>query len=191
MMSSASKNRRLSRSVLLPRLARFVLEQGLGTASLRPLARAAGTSDRMLIYHFGNKEALIAEVLAHIARSYASLLDEALGEERPATRRRCLARILSQAREPRLEPYAMLWWEVVAGAARGAPGYREAASAMIETQLAWLETRMPPGDPDPAGGARYLLTLLEGTLLLSATGHARLAREGLQKGLLDSGAPAA
>jgi hypothetical protein len=38
---------------------------------------------------------------------------------------------------------------------------------------------MPEGDPDPAGGARYLLTLLEGTLMLGAVGHARTAREGL------------
>ncbi|MFZ9395925.1 MAG: TetR family transcriptional regulator, partial [Erythrobacter sp.] len=52
---------RLSREILLPRLAAHVLAHGLAGASLRPLARAAGTSARMLIYHFGSKERLIAE----------------------------------------------------------------------------------------------------------------------------------
>jgi hypothetical protein len=45
--------------------------------------------------------------------------------------------------------------------------------------LGWLEGQMPAGDPDPTGGARYLLTLIEGTLMLAAIGHARTAREGL------------
>jgi AcrR family transcriptional regulator len=42
----------------------YALEHGLIGMSLRPLAAAMGTSDRMLIYHFGSKDALIAAVLA-------------------------------------------------------------------------------------------------------------------------------
>jgi AcrR family transcriptional regulator len=41
----------------------YVLEHGLITLSLRPLAAALGTSDRMLIYHFGGKDHLVADVL--------------------------------------------------------------------------------------------------------------------------------
>lgn len=41
----------------------YVLEHGLIGLSLRPLAARLGTSDRMLIYHFGGKDALIAEVI--------------------------------------------------------------------------------------------------------------------------------
>lgn len=41
-----------------------VLEHGLIGLSLRPLAAALGTSDRMLIYHFGSKDELIVAVLA-------------------------------------------------------------------------------------------------------------------------------
>lgn len=169
----------MSKETLLPLLAAHVLEHGLGQASLRPLAKAAGTSDRMLIYHFGNKQSLMRELLEHVAGVYANALELALGGERAATRQQCFARILAQGREPGMQPFMVLWWEIVAGAARGLPGYAEAAEAMIAKQLAWLETQMPEGDPDPAGGARYLLTLLEGTLMLSAVGHARTAREGL------------
>jgi AcrR family transcriptional regulator len=41
----------------------YVLEHGLLGLSLRPLAAALGTSDRMLIYHFGSKDDLVATVL--------------------------------------------------------------------------------------------------------------------------------
>ncbi len=41
----------------------YVLEHGLIALSLRPLAAALGTSDRMLLYHFGSKDELVAAVL--------------------------------------------------------------------------------------------------------------------------------
>ncbi len=41
----------------------YVLEHGLIGLSLRPLAAAIGTSDRMLLYHFGSKDDLVAAVL--------------------------------------------------------------------------------------------------------------------------------
>lgn len=59
-MANSSLNTTMSKQTLLPKLAAHVLRHGLGSASLRPLAKAAGTSDRMLIYHFGSKDALVA-----------------------------------------------------------------------------------------------------------------------------------
>lgn len=41
----------------------YVLEHGLIGLSLRPLAAALGTSDRMVLYHFGSKDELVADVL--------------------------------------------------------------------------------------------------------------------------------
>src|SRR3954447_26012850 len=41
----------------------YVLEHGLIGLSLRPLAAALGTSDRMLLYHFEGKDDLVATVL--------------------------------------------------------------------------------------------------------------------------------
>jgi AcrR family transcriptional regulator len=41
----------------------YVLEHGLIGLSLRPLAEAIGTSDRMLLYHFAGKDDLVATVL--------------------------------------------------------------------------------------------------------------------------------
>lgn len=169
----------MSRESLLPKLAAHVLAKGLGAASLRPLAEAAGTSDRMLIYHFGNKRKLVEDVLAHIAQTYTDVLDEAVGSERAATRQELVARNLAFIRAPETQPFQALWWEIVAGAARGVPGHRETAEKVMTKLLDWLETQMPEDDPDPRGGARYLLTLIEGAQMLGTVGHTRTAREGL------------
>lgn len=52
------------REELLDRVTDHVLAEGLIGLTLRPVAAAIGTSDRMLVYHFGTRDALVAAVLA-------------------------------------------------------------------------------------------------------------------------------
>ena len=170
---------RMSRDSLLPLLAKHVLKNGLQGASLRPLAKAAGTSDRMLIYHFGNKQKLLADLVGYLTDQYAASLDATIGNRRAVTRKACLARILSASRKPSMQPFMVVWWEIVAGAARGTPGYRDAAQRVMTQLLDWLENEMPADDPDPHGGARYLLTLIEGSQMLAVVGQQGIAQDGL------------
>ncbi len=51
------------RHVLAEAATDYVVEHGLIDLSLRPLAAALGTSDRMLLYHFKDKHDLVATVL--------------------------------------------------------------------------------------------------------------------------------
>src|SRR6476661_1699755 len=51
------------RQVLAEAATDYVLEHGLLDLSLRPLAAELGTSDRMLLYHFKDKNDLVATVL--------------------------------------------------------------------------------------------------------------------------------
>lgn len=51
------------REELLDEVTDHVLEHGLTGLTLRPLAAAIGTSDRMLIYHFGSRDALVSAVV--------------------------------------------------------------------------------------------------------------------------------
>ena len=169
----------LTRDVLLPRLANHVLEHGLAGASLRPLAKAAGTSDRMLIYHFGSKDGLVEALLGHIADTYRTALDAMVPPE-PAPSRRALARqMLDLARAPMFAPFLKLWWEIVAGAAKGEGAWRRSAAAMMDSQIAWFAAHMPPDDPDPQDGARAVAMAVEGALMLDAIGLGDVAEAGL------------
>lgn len=52
------------REDLLDQVTDHVLAAGLIGLTLRPVAAAIGTSDRMLIYHFGSRDRLVSEVVA-------------------------------------------------------------------------------------------------------------------------------
>jgi AcrR family transcriptional regulator len=52
------------RALLLERCYEYVLEHGLVSVSLRPLAAAVGSSPRVLLFLFGSKDQLVRELLA-------------------------------------------------------------------------------------------------------------------------------
>ncbi len=56
------------RDELLQLVTDYVLEHGLIGLSLRPMAAALNTSDRMLLYHFGSKDTLVAAVISESTR---------------------------------------------------------------------------------------------------------------------------
>jgi AcrR family transcriptional regulator len=51
------------RDELLESAADYVLQHGLIGMSLRPLAAALGTSDRMLLYHFTSRDQLVTSIV--------------------------------------------------------------------------------------------------------------------------------
>lgn len=56
------------REELLEATAEYILENGVSDLSLRPLAQATGTKARLLIYHFGSRDALVAAALTLLLR---------------------------------------------------------------------------------------------------------------------------
>ncbi|WP_405015011.1 TetR/AcrR family transcriptional regulator [Kitasatospora sp. NBC_01539] len=82
------------RQRLLDACTGYALEHGLPDR-LRPLATVAGTSERMLIYHFGTRDALLRDVLGQARRRQVEAFTDLLRvrpEEpypaHPAARRR-------------------------------------------------------------------------------------------------------
>ncbi|MDX3533740.1 TetR/AcrR family transcriptional regulator [Streptomyces sp. MB09-01] len=71
------------RADLLRRVREYVIGNGLADLSLRPLAKALGTSDRMLLYYFGSKDRLVAEALAQDEGRPLVLLRQALDSAGP------------------------------------------------------------------------------------------------------------
>ncbi len=65
------------REELLARALPYLSEHGLAGLSLRPLAAALGTSDRMLLHHFGDKESLVGRLLEWSRPDVAALTREA------------------------------------------------------------------------------------------------------------------
>jgi AcrR family transcriptional regulator len=156
-----------ARDRLLPPLASHVLRHGLTDASLRPLARAAGTSDRMLIYHFGSKDGLIAALLTHLAADFAALLSRLSPPEGFATVEAAVAHLTRAQMHPEAADYVRLWLEIVAAAARGSAVHRQTGAAILSGLSDWLAQRLPPG---ARAEARAALVRIEGEMVLWALG---------------------
>jgi len=154
------------RADLTDRMADFVLAHGLAAASLRPLAAAAGISDRMLLYYFKDKPTAIAVTLDALTRRLADLL-EASATRRPLPLGRLRNRLVRQSLDQALWPYMCLWLDLAARAARGDTACR-ATSRGIGLQLAaWIEAQLVTRDP---GEAARLLVQIEGAVLGRAIG---------------------
>ena len=70
------------REALLARAVEHFAEHGVGDTSLRALAQAIGTSHRMLIYHFGSRDGLLAAVVDTVEQGARDLLARMVEEAR-------------------------------------------------------------------------------------------------------------
>ena len=159
------------KTTLLRALAAYVLEHGLNTASLRPMAAAAGTSDRMLIYHFGTKEALIAEILEFLAVQMADGLDAALPQAPFESEQALVRQVVALMRSEPFRPCSRVWLDIVSAAAQGQAAHVEAGGKIIDAFRDWLAARHPDG----AARASALLTLIEGIIVMDAVGRGDVA----------------
>ena len=167
------------RSEILDRLADYVLAEGLSAASLRPLAEAADTSDRMLLYYFKDKAELIAATLDRISGRLVVLLNQAAAPE-PMKLDALRARLVDVLFEERIWPYLCLWLEIAARAARDDPFYKEVGERLARGFLDWGEAQLDSPTPRArAADAGRLLTSIEGMVLLKSVGLEDVSRRAL------------
>jgi AcrR family transcriptional regulator len=87
---------------LLEKATLYALEHGFSDLSLRPLAEGIGSSARMLIHHFGSKEALLAQIVERLEAQFLALTDQLL--EQGASPLQMLNTLWQAFTHPRLEP---------------------------------------------------------------------------------------
>lgn len=152
---------------MLDAIAAHVLTHGLNTASLRPIAAAAGTSDRMLIYHFGSKDALIADLLRHLAARMETGLAAALPAAPFATEAELIVVVVGLMRSEPFRPFIRVWLDIVSAAAQGATAHQAAGRDIVGLYLDWIAARHPGG----RAAAPRTFALIEGMLVMDAVGR--------------------
>jgi AcrR family transcriptional regulator len=120
------------RDELTEAAADYLLDHGLIGLSLRPLAAALGTSDRMLLYHFADKDDLVATVFRTAATRGVSEL-EALPAA--ADVRQCVLRLWEASQQGGLEKCQRLYVEA---AALGLLGQQPYVDVVRETNERWV-----------------------------------------------------
>jgi AcrR family transcriptional regulator len=163
------------RQALLDPLADHLLKEGLGGAGLRGLAAASGTSDRMLLYYFADKDELLAAVLGHVAERLAALLEQAVPVVPPRPFATLLEEVWAAIRTPALQPSMRLWLEVAARAGRGEAPYRAIAGDIADHFTAWAAARLDAPKASRTEQAALLSAAVDGLALLAAVGRSQLA----------------
>ncbi len=121
------------RDALLSACADHVLKEGLIGLSLRPLARAVGTSDRMLIYHFGSRDGLVAAIVDETTnRSVAYLGDLSA----PRAVRAGVLRLWRAYNEAPLHACNLIYVQAAASGYLGQEPYR---TAVRDSNARWEE----------------------------------------------------
>lgn len=155
---------------LLDLLVAYLLKHGLNDLSLRPMALAAGTSARLLVYHFGSKDGLLAQTLermqSRLRQSFAAMFDppQQRHKEKP------LLVFWRWAIAPENYPYLKLLYELQILAAQNPEAYRQHVQRSSANWLDLTKTMLPQDERDDAM-ATLLIAVFDGLFLeLMSTG---------------------
>ena len=167
------------RAAMLNRMADHLLQHGLAAASLRPLAAAAGTSDRMLLYYFADKDEILTAIFARIAERFMPLL--AAADTMPVTPAALRARLWHIFRADAAQPFLRVYLELCIAAIRGEQPHRRVAAAMAETFLAWASTQLLVTDEaERLPQTARILAEIDGLLILDGIGLHGIAAAAME-----------
>ena len=152
----------------------YVLRHGLADLSLRPLAADIGSSPRVLLFLFGNKDGLIRALLSRARAEEVSLLAE-LESRTGGSLSKVAGELWGWLSTPERRPVLALWLESYARSLVDPSGpWAGFARATVDDWLDLLATTQDPEIRDTEQGRSdrtVVLTVLRGALLdLLATG---------------------
>jgi AcrR family transcriptional regulator len=140
------------------------LKHGLAGLSLRPLAGRIGTSARLLVYHFGSKDGLIAAVMDEVrARTQRSFRSSAAAPGR-GDRNAVMRRFWTWIVHPANAPYMRLLFEVQALALQNPAVYARYLQGTSSSWLKLIESSLPPSRSSRAR-ATLCAAVIDGLLL--------------------------
>ena len=165
------------RDAILEKLAAFILAEGLEAATVRAMAKAAGQSDRMLLYYFADKDEIIAEAVTLLAGQLTAIL--AANSVPQKLRKDPLhAHLDGVVLSDEVWPYLRLWLDLAARAAREDADLSAVAQGLGQGFHQWIESQLATTDPDlRRKEATHIMIGLEGIVVLRAVGMQDLVRE--------------
>lgn len=162
---------------LLEAAYRYALEHGLADLSLRPLAAAIGSSPRVLMFLFGNKDGLVRALLARARVDELAMLDrlQQASDEASIDLVPAVEQVWGWLAADEHRPLLRLWAEAYARSLVGPDGaWAGFARTTVHDWLAVLAACQPQPEKDSEEGAArrtLALAVLRGALLdLLATG---------------------
>jgi AcrR family transcriptional regulator len=161
---------------LLESAYRYVLANGLGDLSLRPLAAAIGSSPRVLLYLFGSKDGLVRALLARARADELAFVRGIRGDSLPDLARQTWSWLAA----PDHRALLTLWTEAYARSLVEPDG--PWAGFARDTVRDWLA--LLAGDGVPTAEHTWVLAVLRGAMQdLLATGDEQRTTAAVEQAL--------
>jgi len=141
------------------------LDTGLSDTGLRRLAEVAGTSDRMLLYYFENKDELLSAVLTNIAGGLSASLTQVFGTT-PLSADTVLEKLWVAAKSDAFKPHLRLWLDLAAHANRGDPLLLSIAQQISTGWINWMASLLDVPEANKDATAALILAAVDGQLVL-------------------------
>ena len=171
------------RKAILEKIADHLLEQGMKGSSLRPLAAAAGISDRMLLHYFENKEEIMMAALNVIAGRMIHLLESARSAPMPF--HILMPHLAGMLKDSHVQPYLRLWLELAALSASGEEIYRKVAQLLGDHFYNWLAGELlVEKESDRESLAALAFVTIEGFVFLDAIDQDVIISKALRSPIL-------
>lgn len=149
------------------RLAEHLLATGLTQTSLRALARAAGVSDRMLLYYFADKTEVLSAATTRIAAQSVAGLAQALPEGKRLAPRELIMLAVQLTTGPDMRRFMRLWVEMIGAAAKGEEPFVTISAQVLGGFKQWLAARLEvPAGTDREALAGAIIALIDGLALV-------------------------
>jgi AcrR family transcriptional regulator len=146
------------RDALLQRTIAYFAAHGIGDVSLRRLADEIGTSHRMLIYHFGSRDGLLATVVDAVESNGRLMLGEIAAQTARDGDPLDAGMRFWQAITDEALVYGPLFFELSSHAMRDLPHARELRDRLVTTWVDALAATWTERGVDPADARTYART---------------------------------
>ncbi len=140
-------------------------EHGLSSLTFGRVARALGISDRMVVYYFPSKDALIGDVLVAMGGALQTELAEAFAVP-VADHREAVRRAWPVLARPGTDPTFALFFEAMGLAAAGREPYRTLVPQLVGFWIDWLAGLLTGDEATRRVEAEAAVSLIDGLLLL-------------------------
>jgi len=131
------------RDVLLEATIDYMLRHGVADLSLRPLAAKVGSKARLLIYHFGSKDALVSEAMIvvrdRVQKAFAAVVENGRGH----TASQIIRAFWRWATSKQHERYLRLFFEVHGLALQKPARYGRYLEGAVDTWVEMMATVLP------------------------------------------------
>jgi AcrR family transcriptional regulator len=142
------------------------LKSGIRKISLAQLSKITGVSRRMLIYHFGSVEQLIAETLSGAQQRLRDRLHKVWIKDSRLDSRQAILTLWNQSISPSMEESIRAYFNLYVEALEDRDGFRDFISYTVPGWISWTKAELSEHKPALSEcDLTLILSILRGLLL--------------------------